>query len=602
MSTLGWTVTTWKKNQLAATNEEGLQRILHLIETQKKDDPAWITIASDDDIKSQWNVLQRTSQIMGGSKNIPLYGVPFAVKDNIDVKEFPTTAACPEFKYQPKEDSYVVKLLKSAGAIVIGKTNLDQFATGLVGTRSPYGQPSCAFSELHVSGGSSSGSASVTARGIVPFALGTDTAGSGRVPAHLNNLIGVKPSRGIVSTSGVVPACRTLDCVSIFTLCLSDAELLLEIVAQYDKNDPYSRQLPNPIRRKFENSTEKNLKFAVPASPLWFDDTKNAEVFDSALNTLKSCGIQIVPVDFTPLHDLGNLLYEGAWVAERYTVVKDLIRTIPEAIDETVRKIIKNAEKYTAADCFEYEYRRQELIRKIEEVFSKFDGLIAPTAPLNPTFEDVKKEPILVNSRQGTYTNFVNLNDMSAIAIPAGFRSDNLPFGITLYSKKFNDFALLEIAERFLRKFPKRKLGLNFNSLPECDQLKGPEKTIPLAVVGAHLSGMPLNYQLTQINAKLWKKTKTSARYELYALEGTAPRKPGLVRVKNGAKIEIEVWDVPKEQFGTFIENVSAPLGIGTVELEDSTSVHGFICEPIGIENATNITKFGGWRSYIQSL
>lgn len=524
-----------------------------------------------------------------------MYGVPFAIKDNIDVKGFPTTAACPKFKYVPKEDSFVVKSLKAAGAIVIGKTNLDQFATGLVGTRSPYGTPTSAFSDKHISGGSSSGSANVTARGIVPFALGTDTAGSGRVPAQFNNLIGVKPSRGLISGTGVVPACRTLDCVSIFTLCLSDAQLVLNIAAKYDESDSYSREIPKNVPYKFNT-----LKFGVSKDPKWFGDTLNPKVYEDALEKFKKIGVEVIPINFELMYTLASLLYEGPWVAERYTVIKNLIATEPDALDVTVRTIIKSAEQFTAADCFSSEYMHQDLVRQLKLYLAKYDGLIVPTAPLNPTIVDVLNNPIKLNSQLGTYTNFVNLADMSALAIPAGFRSDNLPFGVTLISNAFNDFALLKLAESFLN-IADRTLGATNISSKSSDKIKDP--SISLAVVGAHLSGMPLNYQLVDVKATFVKSCQTSANYRLHALAGTTPRKPGLMRVASeGVKILVEIYDVPVERFGEFMMLVPHPLGIGNVELSDGSWVKGFICENVGLENAVDVSSYGGWRSYIEGV
>lgn len=534
-----------------------------------------------------------------------MYGVPFAVKDNIDVEGFPTTAACPENKYFPQKDATIIKLLRKSGAIVVGKTNLDQFATGLVGTRSPYGKPSSTFSDNHVSGGSSSGSSVVVSRGWAAFSLGTDTAGSGRVPAALNNLVGLKPTVGVFSATGVVPACKSLDCVSLFTLNLRDAQLLLSIAAQYDQTYGYSRHFPTRPLTTFG----KRPIFAYPSNPKWFGETQNEKLFKKALDGFKSIGVELAPIDFSLLYEIANILYEGPWVAERYAAIRDIITNNPEAIDPVVYGIVKKAENFSAADFFEYEYRRRDLLKEVELQFSTFDGLIVPTCPLNPTFKDLEEEPVLVNSQQGTYTNFVNLADMCALAIPSGFRQDGLPVGITLISKHFNDYALLDLAQRYLKQIsPKRLLGNTATyadigtDLLRTDIPHTEPQVVPLAVVGGHLSGMPLNWQLQKVNAKLTKRTKTSPHYRLYALPNTSPAKPGIQRVfsdMDGESIEVEIWDVPTEFFGSFISMVPQPLGIGSLELIDGSWVKGFVCEQIGYSNALDITKYGGWRNYI---
>lgn len=538
-----------------------------------------------------------------------MFGVPFAVKDNIDVEGFPTTAACHGFYYIAEKDAAVVALLKKAGAIVIGKTNLDQFATGLVGTRSPYGKPSCTFSKSHISGGSSSGSASVVSRGLCPFSLGTDTAGSGRVPAALNNIVGLKPTVGVFSGSGLVPACKSLDCISVFALNLRDAQRIFSLSAKYDSNYGYSRSLPQRPLTTFG----KRPVFAIPETPEFFGDQQNAKVYENALKRFKDdLGVELVKVDFSIFHELARLLYEGPWVAERYSAIRDFMVNRPEELDPIVHEVVKKAENFSAADYFDYEYQRKDLLKKIENEFtSVYDGFIVPTCPLNPTFEDIENEPILVNSRQGTYTNFVNLGDMSALSVPAGFREqDGLPQGITLLSGKFKDYALLDMAQRFLN-IPggqPRTVGCTKVKVQGGDMLHQniPDTepaTIKLAVVGGHLSGMALNWQLQKVNATLSKKTTTSDCYRLYALPNSIPRKPGLRRVAHhGEQITVEIWEVPTENFGTFISMVPHPLGIGNVELVDGSWVKGFICEEAGyvdVINSNDITMYGGWRNFV---
>ncbi|KAK7205509.1 amidase signature domain-containing protein [Myxozyma melibiosi] len=450
VETIGWSIPQWLEAQRAASPEEGLARIVAQVKTFKPDDVAFITIASEDVLKQQWAELQS----IPNAKDLPLYGVPFAPKDNIDVAGMPTTVACPAFKYDPTEDAVIIKTLKAAGAIPICKTNLDQFATGLVGTRSPYGAVPSALNDAYCSGGSSSGSANVVSRGLAAFSLGTDTAGSGRVPAMHNNLIGLKPSRGAFSATGVVPACRELDCVSVFAQTLPDAKLIFDIAAKYDPVDSYSRPLPTPMPASFGAKP----RLAIPDVPLWFDDVQNAPLWEKALDEYRAAGVELVPMDFDPMYRLGKCLYEGPWVAERYTVVRKLIESDPEAMDPTVRSIIALANKFSAADQFDWEHLRRDLVREIETKFADFDGFFVPTAPLSPKIKEVQADPVARNAKQGTYTNFVNFSDFAALAVPAGFREDGMPFGVTIIGRKHTDYALLEIAQNVLSK-KTRKIG-----------------------------------------------------------------------------------------------------------------------------------------------
>ncbi|CDK27224.1 unnamed protein product [Kuraishia capsulata CBS 1993] len=606
MSTTAWTVDQWLRFHQESTPQNSYAALLQLVKSQQiaPADPAWISLASPDILEHQWKILQSKAD----KSQLPLYGVPIAVKDNIDAKGFATTAACPSFSYEPKEDATVVKLLKDQGAIVIGKTNLDQFATGLVGTRSPYGKTPCAFSPDHVSGGSSAGSANVVARGIVPLALGTDTAGSGRVPAALNNLIGLKPTKGVFSCSGVVPACRSLDCPSVFALNLGDAQLAFNILAKPDHSDEYSRPLPsNPLR-----AFGPKLRVAVPTQIDWFGETQNPEIYAKAVEAFKELGAEIVPLDFTPLLDLAKCLYEGTWVAERWAATREFLATNPpvEDLDPTVTAIIRGGAKHDAATSFEYEYKRQRLVKDFRASWHDLDLMLVPTCPLNPTFAQVEADPVKWNSIQGTWTNFVNLADLSALAIPAGFRPDGLPQGVTLLSDAFYDYALLDAANRVFKTLWKqpRTLGATevlvgisdeLHALPKPDL----ESSVKLAVVGAHLKGLPLHWQLQKVNAALLEKTTTSASYRLYALPQVGPvAKPGLRRVsEGGSEIEVEVYAVPTETFGQFIAMVPEPLGIGSVELASGEWVKSFICEEIGYsqKGTQDITELGGWRNHL---
>lgn len=616
MNTIGWSVSDWTSFHEGTTPCESLKALKSLLDYIKsnENDPAWISLASNENLDHQWKILQSKSN----KKDLQLYGVPIAVKDNIDAFGFSTTAACPSFSYEPTQDATVVSLLREQGAIIIGKTNLDQFATGLVGTRSPYGITPCVFSDKHVSGGSSAGSASVVGRGLVPISLGTDTAGSGRVPAALNNLIGLKPTVGAFSTYGVVPACKSLDCPSIFSLNLDDAQLVFNICAKPDlENCEYSRNSPENLLKSYP----KNLKIAVPIDfkGLWYNDTENPKIYEAAIKNFEKIGAEIVPMDFTPLLDLAKCLYEGTWVAERYSAIREFYATNPplEDLDPTVTSIIQGGAKYDAATAYEYEYKRQGILNKLKLNFKDVDVLLLPTCPLNPTIEQVQNEPIKINSIQGTWTNFCNLADFSALAIPGGFRSDGLPNGVTIIGKAFEDYALLDLAKRFFKsKFPENNRSIgnikdkvsgikdNLNtSIPQPNL----SSSIKLAVVGAHLEGLPLYWQLEKVQATKLKSTKTSSSYKLYALPKTGPvQKPGLRRVSEveGSKIEIEIYAVPIERFGDFIAMVPEPLGIGSVETEDGEWVKSFICEEFGYnQNGTvDITEFGGWKNYMSHL
>ncbi|KAM0286072.1 hypothetical protein ACHAQH_001080 [Verticillium albo-atrum] len=574
----------------------GLERLLALRASEEKlNSNAWISLATPAQIETQWRHLE-TFSATAGSASLPLFGVPFAAKDNIDAAGFPTTAACPSFAKGPLEqDSTVVANLKAAGGIVLGKTNLDQFATGLVGTRSPYGAVRNSFDPERVSGGSSSGSSVVVARGVVPFSLGTDTAGSGRVPAGLNNLIGLKPTRGAISTAGVVPACRSLDCVSIFALTTDDAETALAAAEGYDLADSFSRTRP-------QMSAASGRRMAVCSDPQWHGQDEQEAAYASAVVKAESLGWTLESRDFSQLFELANLLYEGPWVGERYAAIRDFIETHEEDMDPTVRAIVLKARGFNAADLFAAEYRRQDLTRDIERAFGEFDAILVPTAPTFPTIEDLRREPIKENAILGTYTNFVNFMDWSALSIPAGFRTDGLPFGITLISTTWQEPRLMAMAREWLSAAP-RPLGATKAEILEPIKDVVNETTIAVVVVGAHLTGFPLNKDLTSRGAVFDKATKTSANYQLFSLDTGSPiKKPGLKRVREGgSSIEVEVWNLPRPELASFVKTIATPLGIGSVELEDGTWAHSFICEPYGLEGATDITSFGGWRGFMAS-
>ncbi|KAG4442389.1 hypothetical protein IFR05_002091, partial [Cadophora sp. M221] len=593
------TISDWVVHQARG---DGLDRLLQLQKYLETSDVAWISIANPDQLRTQWKQLL---ELEAQGELLPLYGVPFAAKDNIDVEGFLTTAACPDFAYNAVEDAGVIVELRKAGAIVIGKTNLDQFATGLVGTRSPYGIVPNTFDKDYISGGSSSGSASVVARGIVPFALGTDTAGSGRVPAGLNNIVGLKPTRGLLSARGVVPACRSLDCVSILALTTEDAQLVLQIASVYDEKDAFSR--PVPTTHLAYTSISKP-RIAICDSPPWFGKTEQKAAYSRALEKCSTLGWELIPTDFTSLFKLASLLYEGPWVAERFAAIKDFISKPDIRMDPVVKSIIQKAEGFSSVDVFEAEYLRRDLSREIETAFKDFDAVLVPTTPTFPTIQDLANEPVAENSRLGTYTNFVNFLDWSALSFPAGFRLDDLPFGLTLMSTQWEEEKLLDLSRNFLSGQSRGlgKTNFEYSTLAR----SGNQKLFtPLAVVGAHLSGLPLSYQLTSIGARLLSKTTTSASYQLFELAsppGAAIRKPGLARTSTkhspGREIELEVWNVPTMEVSKFSRSIPAPLFIGEVELADSSWIHGFAFNNDN-PSAVNleISHFGGWRNFLTS-
>ena len=559
--------------------------------------PVWISLVPRADVLTRAKALE-------GRTHLPLYGVPFAVKDNMDMVGMDTTAACPAFAYRAEKTASVVQRLQDAGAILVGKTNMDQFATGLVGTRSPYGACASMFDPEYISGGSSSGSAVAVASGLVSFALGTDTAGSGRVPAAFNNVVGLKPTRGVLSTSGVVPACRSLDCVSVFALTCADAAQVFDAAQGFDAADPYSRPFadtPAPF-------LGRPFRFGVlrPEQRAFFGDGDAAHLYAASIHAMEALGGTAREFDFAPFQDAAALLYSGPWVAERLAALQPFVEAHADAMHPTVRGIITGAARYTAADTFRAQYRLEELRREAGRVWADVDVLLLPTTGTTYTIADVNADPVRLNTNLGYYTNFVNLLDMAAVAVPAGFRPSGLPFGVSLIGPAFTDTALLTAADALHRR-PGQTLGGLPTALTETASLPAPR--VPpgctlLAVVGAHLTGQPLNRQLTERGARLVQTTRTANGYNLYALPNTVPPKPGLVRVPgfSGPGIEVEVWAVPTCELGSFVAAVPAPLGIGTVELADGRAVIGFICEPCAVAGATDITHFGGWRAYRSSV
>jgi allophanate hydrolase len=550
----------------------------------------WITRIAATDVFAQARAVD--ARVARGEP-LSLAGAPFAVKDNIDVAGLPTTAGCPAFAYVPSQTAPVVTRLLDAGAVLIGKTNLDQFATGLVGARSPYGACGCVYNRAYISGGSSSGSALAVAAGLVAFALGTDTAGSGRVPAALNHLVGLKPTKGRWSTRGVVPACRTQDCVSVFTSTSAQAAALDQILAGFDPEEAFSRR-PPPGQGEVGRASVR-LGAPRPDQINWLSDAQSERLFGQAVARLEALGAQIVEVDIAPLTEASALLYQGPWLAERTLVAEPLLRTKPGAIEPTVRAILQGGFAISAMDAFKADYQLRAYQRAAEAIWATADVLVLPTAATTYRLREVMAEPFALNSNLGLYTNFVNLLDMSAIALPAGFRDNATAFGISLIGPAWADRALLHLARRYEEIAP-------MPEVPSIDTA-GVKPSVRLAVVGAHLAAMPLHWQLTSRDARLVRRCKTAAAYRLYAMAASTPPKPALVHVgEGGSEIEVEVYELALEAFGSFVVDVPAPLAIGTVTLEDGEQVKGFVAEPRALDGASDITALGGWRAYIASL
>ncbi|MEM1112502.1 MAG: allophanate hydrolase [Pseudomonadota bacterium] len=529
---------------------------------------------------------------------LPLYGVPFAIKDNIDLAGIPTTAACPAYAYTPQRSASIVSSLVEAGAIPLGKTNLDQFATGLVGARSPEPWGPCrnAFDASMISGGSSAGSAVAVAAGLASFSLGTDTAGSGRVPAAFNNLVGLKPSCGTLSTEGVVPACQSLDSVSLFTLTASDASTLYSLCAMAGRNAPFARQTAAPAWGHVSQ------RIAVPlADQLVFDSEADRERFSASCAWLESLDYELLERDFSLFFDTARMLYEGPWVAERYSVVRELLDGDADCVHKAVREVLGAAPGMSATDAFEALYLLEDARVACRDFFAEGCLALTPTAPGLPRLAAVLADPLGLNSRLGTYTNFMNLLDLAGIALPAGFTDDGTPRGITLFGPAGSDALLLHCAGRYLDTC---SLPLGATGLPRPAEgpLVLPESHIPLVVCGAHMSGLPLNEQLVALGGFWLESVPTARAYRLFALPGGPPERPGLVRTNDGGvSVETETWALPRAELGRFMASIPAPLGLGQVELVDGRQALGFLCEASATEAALDVSNYGGWRAYLAS-
>ena len=564
---------------------------------QTLDDPGiFITVRDRDEVLKDAAALHR-SQL----EAMPLWGIPFAVKDNIDVAGTPTTAACPDFAYEATEDAFVVQRLRAAGALLIGKTNLDQFATGLVGMRTPYPAPRNAVDPEVVPGGSSSGSAVAVAQGLVSFALGTDTAGSGRVPAALNGIVGLKPSLGALSNRGVVPACRTLDCVSIFALTADDAFEIFISAAVKDPRDAYARAFP-----AFRPSGKpSNLRVGVPSAETirFFGDEHQQRSFDHSVKALREDGAVVAEIDFEPFYAVAELLYNGPWVAERHTVIEALLANKPDAVQPVTRQVTEVALGFSATDTFRAMYRLRELAHEIAAAMASVDLLCVPSIPTFVTRTEVENDPIGPNAQLGTYTNFVNLLDLCAITVPVAQREDGRPGSVTLIGTAGDDSTLAAQAASLQAK-TQPPLGATRWPFPApVSNTCNPDgDEFAIVVVGAHMSGLPLNSELTGLGARFLRETTTVQKYKLFKLAGSPPARPGLVRDADGSAIAAEVWALPIQAVGKFLQDIPAPLGIGSIFLKDGSTAHGFLCEAVAVKDAEEITHFGGWRAYLASL
>lgn len=531
---------------------------------------------------------------------LPLYGIPFAIKDNIDLAGIPTTAACPAFAYTPDTSATIVDQLIALGAVPLGKTNLDQFATGLNGTRSPYGECRNSVHPDYPSGGSSAGSSLAVALGLASFALGTDTAGSGRVPAALNNLVGLKASKGLISTAGVVPACRTLDCVTFFTATADEASQLLALTARLDPRDEYSRV--NPLWNDGSAFGRiGSFRFGVPKNLEFLGCAESPALFAATIEHLKALGGEPVEIDFSPFLEAARLLYEGPWVAERYSVAGELIERQPDAVLPVIKAVLEKAPGATAVELFRAQYRLQQLKAICDRIMAEVDCVLTPAYPRPVTLAELHAEPVKRNSDLGWYTNFMNMLDYAAVAVPASVMDNGLPWGVTLFGRVFTDQYLLSLAGALQRQTALKLIGGNALDTP-APRNPARNDRARIVVCGAHLDGLPLNGQLRQRGARLLEATRSAPDYQLYALAGGPPLRPGMVRVtEGGVAIEVEVWELPSAELGSFLTGIPAPLGLGKVQLEDGRWETGFICEPYGLEGAQDITGFGGWRAYLQS-
>jgi len=542
----------------------------------RSDDHTWITVRPYDDVAAE------------AGRPGPLSGVPFAVKDNIDVAGLPTTAACPSYSYLPTSSAPLVGRLLAAGALLVGKTNLDQFATGLSGARSPYGTCESPLVPGLISGGSSSGSAVAVAAGLVPFAIGTDTAGSGRVPAALTGTVGLKPSRGLVSTLGVVPACASLDCPSVFARSVAEALEVLAVIAGPEPGDPWSRSLPIPGPVPVATGP---LRVGVPDRPEFFGDGAAAVAFTEAMDRLAGLGHALIPIDLSPFLAAGNLLYGGPWLAERLTGIGDFVKTHPEELHPVTRRVLYGADTISGTSAFAGLHTLQSLRRETDATWAKIDTLAVPTVPTTYTIREMEEDPIGRNTVLGRYTTFANLLDLAAIAVPAGTTAIGRPHGITLLGPAGSDALLAGAAAAFHASA----------GGPPVAPVADPDRPL-LAVVGAHRAGQPLHRHLTELGAIARGTVCTAPLYRLYALNGGSPPRPGLIREPaGGLRIEVELYELRPAALGTLLIQNRPPLSLGTVRLDDEREVLGFLCEPYAVHDATDISHHGSWPAFLST-
>lgn len=552
---LTWLNSAYKNGDLSP--QELLEEIIRRAEeTAEKN--IWIVPPSKELVQKYIDNLPKDRE------NYPLWGIPFAIKDNIDLADVPTTAACKEFTYTPKKSAFVVQNLIDAGAIPVGKTNLDQFATGLVGTRSPYGEVHNSHNPDLISGGSSSGSSVSVALGMATFSLGTDTAGSGRVPAMLNTLVGFKPPLGSWSTAGVVPACASLDCVTVFANSLGDAKIVDSQARGFDKDCIWSKE--------YEIKGEKSAKtiFLPKTEPRFYGDYADIcrKKWQNAVKRIEKLPINIEYIDYKMFSDAALILYEGAYVAERWEDLKSFIENSEGKTFPVTEKILRSGDKAenTAAKLFGNLHELQ-MYRHKAKMLLKDAVMVMPTAGGTFSRAQVRENPIETNSLMGLYTNHCNLLDMFAVAIPENTKDTNIPFGITVFGLSDSENLVLDMCEKFL----------------ESESLK-------ICVCGIHKKGRALESQLTELGAEFSEHTTTAKEYKLYELD-TKPLKPGLVRVLDGGEcIEVDVYSLPKTKLASFMENVSSPLNIGDVKLINGEYIKGFLCENYIIETAKDIT------------
>jgi len=568
-------------------------RILYRRIPEHASNPIWITLRHEEDVLGEALALEAR-----GPDRRPLYGLPFAIKDNLDCAGLPTTAACPALTYTPAKSAQAVRRLLDAGALLIGKTNLDQLATGLTGTRSPYGACHNLFDERYIAGGSSSGSALSVAAGLVPFALGTDAAGSGRVPAAFNNIVGLKPTRGLVSTSGLVPACRSLDCISVFALSSPDALAVLCVLAGYDPEDPYSRPDASGIGLSAV-TPPASFRFGIPSELEFFRDGEAERLFHAALRRLETLGGTRIEIDFSPYREAARLLYDGPWLAQRFLTLAPLLARDPDALHPVVRAVVEPARRLTATECFAAQHRLKALIQATRQDWAAMDLLVTPTAGTCYTRAAVDEEPIRRNADLGYYTNFVNLMDLCALAVPTGFTGSGLPFGVSLVARPFREGFLCAMGHA-LHAAQGLTVGATRHRLPAGPAAVPTDGTaVRLCVCGAHMSGLPLNGELLRLGARFLGPARTAPRYRLYCLDSFAPPRPGLLRQEPGEAIEVEVWELPIAAFGALVAGIPAPLAMGRVDLEGGEAIAGFLCEAHATEGACDITTHGGWRGYL---